>query len=827
MSSLGDLRFALRSLFKQPGFALTAIVTLALGIGATTAIFSVVHAVLLRPLPYESPGRLVQICHDLRARDVEDFPWAPADFHDLRQSASLFEEVAGLATNRLIITGASGSPEQIRTGNITPNLFRLLGARIVEGRDLVDADGTPLPPPSPPPPGAAPVPPPQAPPPAAILSHEFFQRHFGGDRAVVNTVVDFGGPRMHVVGVLEPGFELLLPPNLNVERRPDLWVAMRQNFAAGSRTNVFLRVIGRMRPGVSLDQAQAQVDALAADLRRQFQIKETAGFALRIEPMHKDLVAEVRQTLVALMGGVVFVLLIACANVANLLLVRASARERELAVRAALGGNRSRLIRQMLFEGLALAGLGAALGLALASLGLRLLKAIAPPGLPRLDHVSIDATVLLFTMLVSIASVIVFGLVPALRASRPDVNELLRRSGRSGGLAAGGWLRSGVVIAEVALSFVLLVGSGLMIRTFIALQRADPGFNPQGVLTFQMPNLRRPPDALPPVIDELRARFAALPGVTAVTAANPLPLDGGTSLARWGTEEARTDPSKYGQATIHIVQPGYFAAIGARVIEGRTFTDEDDHPEVRRIVIDHLMAQKAFKGESAIGRRLLARLQTPEPEVFEVIGVVRHQRHTSLAADGREALFVPEMYFGPGAANRWAIRTTGDPAALTPQIRATMTEIDPRIAVLEPRPMTDLVDEAQAHTRFTLVLMGVFAGVAVLLAVIGLYGVLASTVRQRTPEIGVRMAFGAQTRGIFGMMVGEGLKLGLIGVAAGVVAAWFVTGVLQSMLVGVRPTDPVTFAAIAGLFLLVAVLASGLPAWRASRLDPTVALRDQ
>ena len=827
MDVLRELRFALRSFLKQPGFALTAIVTLALGIGATSAIFSVVHAVLLRPLPYDDPGRLVQICHDLRARDVEDFPWAPADFHDLRETASQFDGVAGIVTNRQIITGADGTPEQIRTGNTTPNLFRLLGARIVEGRDFVDADGTPLPPPPQPRPDAPPVEPPQPPPPAAILSQEFFQRHFGGDRQVVGTVVDFGGPRMHVVGVLEPGFEMLLPPNLNVERRPDMWVAMRQNFAAGSRTNVFLRVIGRMKPGVSIEQAQAQVEALAADLRRQFQIKETAGFALRIEPMHKDLVAEVRPTLVALMGGVVFVLLIACANVANLLLVRASARERELAVRAALGGSRSRLMRQMLFESLTLAGLGAALGLLLASLGLRLLQSIAPPGLPRLDHVSIDLTVLLFTMAVSIASVVVFGLVPAWRASRPDVNELLRRSGRSGGLAAGGWLRSGVVIAEVALSFVLLVGSGLMIRTFIALQRADPGFNAQGVLTFQMPNLRRPPEAVPAFIDELRGRFAALPGVTAVTAANPLPLDGGISLARWGTEEARTDPSKYGQATIHIVQPGYFEAIGGRLIEGRTFTTEDNQPAVRRIVIDHVMAQKAFKGESAVGRRLLARLLTPEPEVFEVIGVVRHQRHTSLAADGREALFVPELYFGGGAANRWAIRTTGDPAALAPQVRAAMAAIDPRIAVLDVRPMTDYLDQAQAHTRFTLVLMGVFAGVAVVLAVIGLYGVLASAVRQRTPEIGVRMAFGAQTSRIFGMMVSQGLRLSVIGIAAGAIAAWLVTGVLQSMLVGVRPTDPLTFISIAGLFLVVAVLASGLPAWRASRLDPTVALRDQ
>ena len=296
------------------------------------------------------------------------------------QTSTLFESVAAVVTNRPIVTGANGQPEQVRAGQATPNLFRMLGARVIEGRDFTDADGTPLPAPPPQPaPGAAPVQLPAPPPPAVILSQEFFQRRFGGDRQILDTVVDLGGPRLHVVGVLEPGFEMLLPPNINIERRPDFWVAMRQNFAAGSRTNVSLRVLARMKPGVTLEQAQAQVDTLAADLRKRFPIKETAGYALRLEPMHKDLVADVRPTLMALMGGVVFVLLIACANVANLLLVRASARERELAVRAALGGSRARLIGQMLFESLTLAAIGAGLGLALASLGLSLLQAIAPP----------------------------------------------------------------------------------------------------------------------------------------------------------------------------------------------------------------------------------------------------------------------------------------------------------------------------------------------------------------------------------------------------------------------------------------------------------------
>ena len=827
---LSDLTYAVRTFWKKPAFALTAIATLALGIGSTTAIFSVVNAVLLKPLPYSEPDRLVHVWHDLRNRNVTRFPWAPADFHDLRTQGTMFKEVAALTTGRQVIVGEGGrEAEQIRRGNATPNLFRLLGARIVHGSDFTDADGTP-PPPNPPAgaPGAEPAANTPPPPQRAILSHEFWERRFGADTAVVGTVVALGTQRIEVVGVLEPGFEVLFPPGVNIERTPDVWTPMRVDFAAGSRVNVAQRVIGRLRDGVTIEQAQEEVNSIAADLRQRFPIKQTAGFHLRLEPMHQDLVADVRPVILTLMGAVCFVMLIACANVANLLLVRAAARERELAVRAALGGSRLRLIRQLLVESLLLAGVAAAAGVLLARFGIDVLIALGPENLPRLDRVTIDPTVIVFTAAASLSSAVVFGLVPALRASRPDVMDLLRRAGRTTNLASGHWLRSGVVVLEVALAFVLLVGSGLMIRSFIALQRVQPGYDPNGVLTFLIPNLPIPDaQARQAFVRDLSAKLSALPGVTGVTAATPLPLDPRDSLVRYGTEEALVDQTKFGQATAHLVQPGYFEVMRTRVIEGRTFTEADNRPGIRDIVIDRVLAGRLFPGRSAIGQTVLARVATPEPDRFKVIGVVEHQRHGSLARDGREALFMADGSVGFGAANRWAVRTSGDPMALAGSVRDAVAAVNPRVGILDVQPMLAFVARAQAQTRFALVLIGVFAGIALILAAVGLYSVLSTTVRQRRAEIGVRMAFGAEHGRIFRMMVTQGLKLSAAGLACGVAAALILTGVIQSMLVGVEPTDPATFGAMTVGFLLIAAVACGLPAFRAARLDPMVALRDE
>ena len=827
---LSDLAYAARMFRKKPAFALTAIATLALGIGSTTAIFSVVNAVLLQPLPYARPERLVHVWHDLKNRNVTRFPWAPADFHDLRTQATMFEEVAALTTGRQVIVaeGGSGEAEQIRTGNATPNIFRLLGARVVQGSDFVDADGTPPPPPPAVAPGAAPAPDaPPPPPPRAILSYEFWQRRFGGNPSTVGSVVALGQQRIEVVGVLEPGFEVLFPPGVNIERAPDIWTPMRVNFAAGSRVNVAQRVIARLRDGVTIEQAQEQVDAIAAELRQQFPIKKTAGFHLRLEPMHQDLVAEVRPVILTLMGAVCFVMLIACANVANLLLVRVAARERELAVRAALGGSRSRLIRQLLVESVLLATLAALAGVTLARFAIDLLVTFGPENLPRMDRVTIDPRVILFTAIAALVSALIFGLVPALRASRPDVMDLLRRAGRTTNLASGHWLRNGVVVVEVALAFVLLVGSGLMMRSFIALQRAQPGYDPDRVLTFLLPNLPIPDNqARQTFVRDLRARLAALPGVTGVTAATPLPLDPRESMARYGTEEALSDPTKFGQATVHFVQPGYFDVMRTRLIDGRAFTEDDNRAETREIVIDRVMARRLFPAQSAVGRTVVVRIRTPEPERLQVIGVVEHQRHGSLARDGREAIFMTEGSVGFGTANRWVVRTSGDPSALATAVRSAVSSVNPRVGVIDVQPMLAFVGRAQAQTKFALVLIAVFAAIALILAAVGLYSVLSTTVRQRQAEIGVRMAFGAEQGRIFRMMVGQGLKLSAAGLACGAAAALVLTRVIQSMLVGVEPTDPATFGSMAAGFLLIAAVACGVPALRAARLDPMVALRD-
>jgi putative ABC transport system permease protein len=617
-----DVTYAMRSFRKKPAFAITAIGALGLGIGATAAIFSVVDAVLLTPLPYQAPARLVHVWQDMRNRNVSDFPWPPADFHDFRVQTTSFEGIAALATDREVIPAGSGygEAELLRTGIATPNLFRVLGTRILMGSDFADADGTPIPAQGGPAGDAPPVAEGSAPPPRTILSYQFWQRRFGGDPATVGSVVHLGDQPFEVIGVLEPGFELLFPPGINIERMPDLWTPLRVDFAAGSRINVFLRVIARLKPGVSRARAQGEAETVAAGLRAQFPIKQTAGTHLRVEPMHEDLVADVRPAILALMGAVTFVLLIACANVANLLLIRAAARERELALRTALGSTRGRLVGQLLAESVVLAGSAAIAGVGLAWIGIRLLLALGPDNLPRLHRVAIDPAVIAFAAGAGLVSAIVFGLVPAVRASRPDVMDLLRKSGRTGGLSSGGWLRSRFVTLEVALSFVLLVGSGLMIRSFMALQRVQPGYQTDRMLTFLIPDLRlSDPDARRAFMRDLRARLRAMPGVEAATAATPLPLDGRTQNARWGTEAALTDPTRFQQATTYFVVPGYFEAMRTRVIEGRTFSEEDNSPDARLIVIDRRLASKAFPGQSAVGRTLLARVRTPEPERFEVI----------------------------------------------------------------------------------------------------------------------------------------------------------------------------------------------------------------
>jgi predicted permease len=521
------------------------------------------------------------------------------------------------------------------------------------------------------------------------------------------------------------------------------------------------------------------------------------------------------------MGAVIFVLLIACANVANLLLVRVSGRETELAVRAAMGGSTWALTRQLLAESLVLSLAGGILGLGIAWAGVKLLLRLAPDTLPLMDTVSIDPWVLGFTMAACIVSAVIFGLVPAIRASRPQLTDALRAGGRGMTGGRGALLRRSVVVAEVALSFILLVGCGLMIRSAIALNRVDPGFDANGLLTFRLGNVQaRSQEEFTARQNTIKQRLAAIPGVRGVTLATQLPLDAEPSSGRWGKEEARADPTKYEQGQFHFVPVGYFETMRAQIVAGREFDASDEVPGTRTMIIDEVVARMAFPNESAVGKTLLARPAGPDAEPYTVVGVVKHLRHTTLHGEENESI-----YFQGNFGNSWLVRTSGDPLSIAGPVRAALREVGPQFLVTEIQPLSDNVARAMAATRFALGLISVFAALAVALAAIGLYGVLANLVRQREPEIGIRMAFGAQPSSIFRLIIGQGMVLSAAGVTAGLIGAFWLTRAMGKMLVSVSPTDPVTFTAIVALFFGVTVLACWIPASRAARVQPNVALK--
>ena len=824
-----ELIYAFRTLRRNPVFAIAAVVTIALAIGASTAVFSVMNAVLLRPLPYKDPARLVLACGDLRRRNVKDFPLSNADYLDLRNGArSAFEDFAAVSTFRATLPGLDGTPEEFRGAAVSTNFFRVMGGGIAMGRDFQDSDGTP----EPAPPAAAAGAPPPAPrlPVMTILSYEYFQRRFGGDRSVIGKPlpVAAGGPTSIVVGVLAPGFELLFPPQADIEQRPGVWLAARIPYDAENRNNVQWRVVGRLKPRVGIQPAQDEVETVAAKIRRENVISRNAGQYFRLEPMQEHLVNQVRPAILALMGAVVFLLLIACSNVANLMLVQSSLREREAAVRNALGAGWWRLVWQTVAESLVIAGLGTAAGLALAKLGIHELLRIAPANLPRLDEIHIDPVVLAFSGAAGLAAAVLFGLVPAIRAARPDLMAVLRTAGRTGALGATGWLRNVVVTAEVAMAFVLLVGSGLMVRTFVAIQKTDLGFDPHHLLTFQVfGDFGNTPQENAAWKRALRERFAGITGVRGVTAALAMPLTGGFNPIRWGRAEALADTSKFQAADFQAVLPGFFETMRIPVIAGRTFTEADSTPDRNLLIVDQALAAKAFPHESAVGKRILFRARTQEAQWGEIIGVVAHQRDISLAEPGREQIYVTDGYMNHGFAFYWALRTEGDPAGYARAVRDQVRQFGRSTVTIQLEPMDSVVVDAQAGTRFSLLLIGVFSAIAALLAAIGLYGVLSTVVRQRTAEIGVRMALGATPSRIFGLVAGQALRLSALGIVVGLLAALQLTRGMTSMLVGVRPTDPATYVSIALVFLFIAAAASWFPARRAAALDPTEALRDE
>jgi putative ABC transport system permease protein len=821
-----DFQFALRTLRKSPVFALTAIVTIALGIGASTAIFSVTNAVLLRPLPYKDADRLVVAGGDMRTRNIFDERVSYENYIDLKSGTSaVLEDMAAVATFRGILPRQDGTPEQIKNAFVTTNFMRLLGAKIIAGRDFEQSDGQAAPPPDPAAPASAPPPPLPG---MTIISYEYWQRRFAGDPSIFGYPIRNAGPNAPVViGALAPGFQLEFRESSNVNRDPDLFTALRVNYDNRNRNGYYLRGIGRMKPGVTEDRVREAGELAAAGVRRNFPIYGTGNFHYHIESMKQHMVSEVRPAILALMGAVAFLLLIACANVANLLLVRMSQRERELAVRTALGGSRWRLVRQMLCESVLLGGAGTLLGVGIAYAGIRELIAISPANLPRLEGVAIDRSVLLFSIVAGLGAAAIFGIAPALRASRPDVMETLRGGGRNAGLAGGGF-RNAVAVAEVALSFVLLIGSGLMVRSFIAVQHVELGIDPNRLLTFQLLGGRgglKPEERKARVL-EIQTALQGIGGVESVTAAALVPLAGGYSTIRWGKEDALADPSRFQAADVQTVQPKFFETMRTPLIAGRTFTQADNAPDRKYVVVDTLLAGKAYPHESAVGRRILIRVRTPEPEWVEIIGVVAHQRATSLSEPGHEQVYVTDGFLDFNVTNRWILRTAGDPARVAPAVRAAIHKLDATLLITEMWPMSVWVNRAQAGTRFSLVLISVFAGIAAILANVGLYGVLSTFVRQRTAEIGLRMALGAAPANIFGLVVGHGLVLSATGIGIGILAAAVLTRMMSTMLIGVRGTDPVTFLTMIGLFFMIAVVSCWIPARRAAGLAPTVALRE-
>ena len=823
-----DLKHALRSLIKSPGLLANAVLLLALGIGATTAIFSVVNRVLLDPLPYREPERLVMMWGELAARNVMHFPDAPANVHDYHEQSQLFEGIGGLFTFGQPFVRDGAEPRQLTTGVVTWNFLSVLGVEPLLGRRFASEDGafnaSEVPPETPFPANTF------VPPRVAMLSYGLWQREFGGDQAALGKIVDLGGDPVEIIGVLPPEFRLHLPPVAGIASDIEIWTPLRVDHATSPRNNVFLQVVGRMREGVTVAQAQQDIDAIVERLLATDAGLRTAGFRKWVQPYTSELTADVRGTIWALLGAAFFVLLIACANVANLLLVRAAGRMRELSIRSALGAGRRRLIRQLLLETSVLALAGAAAGMLLAFGGLRLILRSAPENIARLDMVGIDLRVLLFTAVVAVLTTLFAGLVPAVHGSRLRVVDQLKERTGTAGTPGGARLRTGLVVGEVALSFVLLIGTALMIRSFVELHRIDPGFNVERLLTFELnlPFTRyRDAESRSRFHAEFQERLSGLPGVVAVSGVTPLPLAGEPFNGRYTSAPVADESSEFGQAQYRLVLPGYFETMQTELRAGRYLTRDDDVNARPYIVVDETLAQKAWPGEVAIGKQLWARV-SQEMEAFEVVGVVRRQAEASLHEVPRETIYFPNGAAGDfGGINDWVVRTEVEPFSIVPLVERELAVLDSRLPLAKVRLMGDYISDSMARTRFALQLIGAFGAAALVIAAVGLYAVIYYAVRQRRAEIGVRMSFGAQGGDIFRLFLRYGIALATVGLAIGFVAAAALSRGIGGLLVGVTPHDLPTYLAAALFFVLIAVAASFVPAWRAASIEPMRVLREE
>ncbi|MCI0487334.1 MAG: ABC transporter permease [Blastocatellia bacterium] len=801
---LQDLRYAIRVLIKKPAFTAVAVLALALGIGATSAIFSVVHAVLLRPLPYQDSDRLVLIWTDFGPDLPQNWVSGP-ELLDFRQRCTSFEGFTAMAWPSVALTGA-GEPEQVQGAVVSANFFSLLGVQSALGHAF-DEDG----------PASEKV---------VVLSHGFWQRRFASDPSIIGKPLSLDGETRTVIGVMPAGFGVL-PPDAQSPKNIEIWAPIPFDYAQLNRGSHFLRVIARLKPGVTIGQAKAEMSTIAKAMDKEFY--HSFGFGITVVPLLGHVVKDVKPALLVLLGAVGFVLLIACANVANLLLARAVTREREIALRQALGALPFRLIRQLLTESVVLAALGGAAGLLLAFAGLRALIAMAPEDIPRLNEIRIDPTVLGFTIAVSLVTGLVFGVVPALQASKTDPNQSLKEGGRgAGGSLRGHLARNLLVVAEVALALVLLTGAGLLIRSFFELQKVDPGFNPANVLTMRLSL----PDTTYPEGPQIEAffqkaleRIESLPGVEAAGAVSDLPLSGSYSSGTITIENPLADADNASfEADRRSVSTDYFRAMGIALRRGRYFNDLDKADGPEAVIADEELAERFWPGEDPIGRRIkLGGPQSTSPW-RTIVGIVAHVKDYDLSKEGREHVYFPHSQRATNSMFL-TVRTAGDPMNLAGAVRNELRAVDPNQPVYEIAPMEQLVYASVGEPRFYMTLLGIFAAVALILAMVGVYGVMNYSVAQRTHEIGIRMALGAERADIIKLVVRQGLILASAGIVIGLVSSIVLTRLMESLLYEVSATDPFTFVAVALALALVAVIANLIPARRATKVDPMVALR--
>jgi putative ABC transport system permease protein len=790
-----DLRYGARMLLKQPGFTLIAVLTLALGIGANTAIFSVVNAVLLRPFPYHAPERLVILLE--RGSTGTGFSPSYPNFVDWRAQNTVFEAISAVQQKESFNFTGAGEPERLSGRRVSAEFLATLGVKPVVGRDFrAEEDRA----------GATP---------AAILSYGFWMRRFAADPSVIGQQLTLNNESFTVVGITPANFhfgaeaDVTAPIGLQAER-----------FKLRGR-DPGADVVARLKPGVSQQQAETEMNLIAVRLEQQYP-ESNKNRRVRVTPLHERFVGDVRQPLLILLGAVGLVLLIACANVANLLLVRSSARQKEMAVRVALGASRRTLVRQLLTESVLLVVLGATLGILLALWGTSFIASQLPDGIPRLQEANVDARVLVFTLAVSLLTGLLFGLAPALQASRPNLTEGLKE-GERGSSGRRQWLRSGLVIGEVALTLTLLVGAGLLIQSFRRVLAVDPGFKAQNLLTMQLSVNNPDAQQVANFFEQLQQNIRNLPGVASVAVSNGLPFE--TANYPGFIIEGRTEPDNKGSGLRYSVSPDYFRTMGIELRTGRLFSAEDTRDSQRVIVINEVLAQRHFSNEDPLGKRLK---ETPTSPSLEIVGVVRHVEHYNL--DGRNSV-QPQFYtnFNQRPAGRIHVlaRTAVEPQSLAAAVRAQVAALNKDQAIFNVRTMEQIVMQSVAARRFSMLLLTVFAVVALALASLGIYGLMSYAVAQRTREIGVRMALGAQSGNVLRLVIGQGMKLILAGVALGLVASVALTRTIKNLLFGVSATDPATFVAIALLLTLVALLACFVPARRATKIDPMTALRNE